>query len=66
MFKFLFFLLKKCYNSCMDVESVDMSQSVQEPPPAPREAEPAPVDTVSSAPQTVTDPNLGQTVNILD
>ena len=53
----------------MDIEtvSVDMSQpSVQEPPPAPREAEqPAPADTVASA-QTITDPNLGQTVNILD
>jgi len=52
----------------METLPVDMSQpSVQEPPPAPREAEqPAPVDTVSSAPQTITDPNLGQTVNILD
>ena len=53
----------------MDIEtvSVDMSQSsVQEPPPAHREEEqPAPVDTLSSV-QTITDPNLGQTVNILD
>jgi hypothetical protein len=55
----------------MDVEtvSVDMSQSsVQEPPPPPahrEEEQPAPVETISSA-QTVTDPNLGQTVNILD
>jgi len=51
----------------MDIETVDMSQSsVQEPPPAHREEEqPAPVDTVASA-QSITDPNLGQTVNILD
>jgi hypothetical protein len=65
----LFFLLKTCYIKYMEIEtvSVDMSQSsVQEPPPAPREAEqPAPADTVASA-QTITDPNLGQSVNILD
>ena len=64
-----FFPLESCYNSGMDIEtvSVDMSQpSVQEPVEAHREAEqPAPADTVASA-QTISDPNLGQTVNILD
>ena len=64
-----FFPLESCYNNGMDIEtvSVDMSQpSVQEPPPAHREEEqPAPVDTVASA-QTISDLNLGQTVNILD
>jgi hypothetical protein len=50
----------------MDVETVSSQSSVQEPPEAHREEEqPAPVDTVASA-QTITDPNLGQTVNILD
>jgi hypothetical protein len=53
----------------MDIEtvSVDMSQpSVQEQPAAHREEDkPAPVDTVANA-QTITDPNLGQSVNILD
>jgi len=53
----------------MDIEtvSVEASQpSVQEQPVSHREEEqPAPVDTVASA-QTITDPNLGQTVNILD
>ena len=66
---FTFFSFRKCYNSYMDIEtvSVDMSQpSVQEPPPVHREEEqPAPADTLASV-QTVTDPNLGQTVNILD
>jgi len=64
-----FFSLESCYNIGMDIEtvSVDMSQpSVQEPPPVQREEEPpAPADTVASA-QTITDPNLGQSVNILD
>jgi len=65
-----------CYNICMDIEtvSVDMSQSsVQEQSVAQaqslsldrEEEQPAPVDTLSSV-QTITDPNLGQTVNLLD
>jgi hypothetical protein len=52
----------------MDIEtvSVEMTQpSVQEQPAARREEEqPAPVESPSV--QTVSDPNLGQTVNILD
>jgi len=49
----------------IDTVSVDMSQpSVPEPPPAQEQPAP-PVDTVASA-QTITDPNLGQSVNILD
>jgi len=60
----------------MDIEtvSVDMSQSsVREQSAAQaqplsldrEEEQPAPVDTLSSV-QTITDPNLGQTVNLLD
>jgi len=51
----------------IDTVSADMSQAVveeQAAPQADREREQA-ADTGSSA-QTITDPNLGQTVNILD
>ena len=71
----LFFPLGSCYNGCMEIEpvSVDIIQPQQEQSTAQsqslsldREAEQsAPVDTVASV-QTITDPNLGQTVNILD
>ena len=51
----------------MEIETVDMSQAVaqeQAVAQADRERE-QPVDTSSNA-QTISDPNLGQTVNILD
>jgi len=53
----------------MEIESVDMSQAVVEEQAATqaradREREQA-ADTSSNA-QPITDPNLGQTVNILD
>jgi len=53
----------------MEIETVDMSQAVVQEQAAAqaqadREREQA-VDTSSSA-QTITDPNLGQTVNLLD
>ena len=71
-----FFPLGNCYNGGMDIDietvSVDMSQSnVKEQSAAQVQSlsldkeEPVPVDTLSSV-QTITDPNLGQTVNILD
>jgi hypothetical protein len=53
----------------MEIETVDMSQAAaQEQAAAQAQADRAreqPADTSSNA-QTVTDPNLGQTVNILD
>jgi len=53
----------------MEIETIDMSQAAAQEQAAAqaqtdRERE-QPVDNSSSA-QTITDPNLGQTVNILD
>ena len=60
------------YNKNMDIETVDMNQAaVQEQAAtqvqADREKEQAAaVDTTIANVQTITDPNLGQNVNLLD
>jgi len=53
----------------MEIETIDMSQAVAEEQAAVQARadteQEQPADTSSNA-QTITDPNLGQTVNILD
>jgi len=51
----------------MEIETVDMGQAVaQEQAVAQADRERAPVADTSSSAQTITDPNLGQTVDLLD